>query len=356
VTAIPTIDLDAWRSGGAPALAAEIDSALQRAGFMLVTGHGVDATLRADVRAAARRFFALPEEVKQRYSVRIGGRGWLAPGVEANALVEGTPTPPDLKESFAVGPDTPTGDASIDAVWFPPNVWPSEVPELREVVTRYTAAMRRVADELLELCAGALGLPADTLTTLATNPTWTFNINRYPPLTEIGPPAEGQYRIGPHTDFGTVTVLDREPGAGGLQVFVTEAKDAGASQRAPASEERTASGSRPSGSRPSGTAADDPDGPGRWHDAPYDPEALTVNIGDLLAHWTGLRWSSGRHRVLPPQAAHPNEELMSLVFFYELDHDAVVAPLAPPVGRRGGLSPVVCAPFIRERLDAISVG
>ena len=27
---------------------------------------------------------------------------------------------------------------------------------------------------------------------------------------------------------------------------------------------------------------------------------------------------------------------MSLVFFYELDHDAVVTPLAPPVGRRGG--------------------
>jgi len=47
---------------------------------------------------------------------------------------------------------------------------------------------------------------------------------------------------------------------------------------------------------------------------------------------------------------------MSLVFFYELDHDAVVTPLAPPVGRRAGLDAVVSAPFIRERLDAISVG
>ena len=75
-----------------------------------------------------------------------------------------------------------------------------------------------------------------------------------------------------------------------------------------------------------------------------------------MSHWTGLRWSSGRHRVLPPQAAHPDEELMSLVFFYELDHDAVVTPLAPPLGRRAGLNAVVCAPFIRERLDAISVG
>jgi len=320
--AIPTVDLDVWRADP-KAVAAQVDTALQRAGFLLVTGHGVDAALRAGVRAAARRFFALPDEAKQRYAVRI------APGVEANGLVEGTETPPDLKESFAVGPDTPTGDAAVDAAWFPPNVWPAEVPELRTVATRYTSAMRSVADDLLELCATALGLPVATLTSLATNPTWTFNINRYPPLTEVGQPADGQYRIGPHTDFGTVTVLDREPGAGGLQVFVTALQDSG---------------------------QDHPDGPGVWQDAPYDPDALTVNIGDLLAHWTGLRWSSGRHRVLPPQAAHPDEELMSLVFFYELDHDAVVTPLAPPVGRRSGLDPVVTAPFIRERLDAISVG
>jgi hypothetical protein len=30
--------------------------------------------------------------------------------------------------------------------------------------------------------------------------------------------------------------------------------------------------------------------------------------------------------------------------------------MAPPVGRRGDLEPVLTAPCIRERLDAISVG
>jgi hypothetical protein len=39
----------------------------------------------------ARRFFALPAEVKTRYAVRIGGRGRLA-GVEANGDVEGVGT------------------------------------------------------------------------------------------------------------------------------------------------------------------------------------------------------------------------------------------------------------------------
>jgi isopenicillin N synthase-like dioxygenase len=297
-----------------------VDAALREVGFLQVGGHGVDPGLAAGVRAAARAFFALPAEVKARYAARIGGRGWLPPGVEANGYAEGTETPPDLKESFAVGADTPVGDSRVDPVWFPPNVWPAEVPELRPAVTRYLSQVRALADELLRLCAGTLGLAPDTLTVLATNPTWTFNINRYPPLTEVGEPEPGQYRIGPHTDFGTVTVLDREPGAGGLQVH-TDA-DGGA------------------------------DG---WADAPYDPAALTVNAGDLLAHWSGLRWRSGRHRVLPPQPGHPHEELISLVFFYELDHDALVTPLAPPLGRRAELPPVVSAPFIQQRLDAISV-
>ncbi|MDW4761787.1 hypothetical protein NQ353_28120, partial [Escherichia coli] len=83
----------------------------------------------------------------------------------------------------------------------------------------------------------------------------------------------------------TVTVLDREPGAGGLQVF-----------------------------------SDD----GGWADAPYDPAALTVNIGDLLEYWSGRRWPSGRHRVLPPQPEAPEEDLVSLIYFYEANHDALV--------------------------------
>jgi isopenicillin N synthase-like dioxygenase len=292
---------------------AAVDAGLQEAGFLLVTGHGVDPGLRADLRAAARRFFALPGTTKQAYAVRVGGRGWLPPGVEANAGVEGGEHPPDLKESFAIGPETPTGDASVDDVWFPPNVWPAEVPALEAAAARYLAEMTRVSGELLDLCGAALGV--DPLTTSI--PTWTFNINRYPPLTEVGEPAPGQFRIGPHTDFGTVTVLDREPGAGGLQVH-TDARG--------------------------------------WEDAPYDPDAFTVNVGDLLAHWTGMRWRSGRHRVLPPQAGTPHEELISLVFFFELDHDALVTPLAPPIGRRTDLEPVVSAPFLQERLDAISVG
>jgi isopenicillin N synthase-like dioxygenase len=316
---IVTVDLSRWRSGGteADAVAAEVDEGLQRAGFILVIGHGVDPQLAASVRAASREFFAQPEGVKHRYSVSVGGHGWIAPGAEANAYAEGTETPPDLKESYSLGAETASGDPEVDRIWFAPNVWPDEVPSLQRLVAEYTAEMRRVSDELLALFSYALRLPVNPWAMLADMPTWTMNINHYPPVSVVGEPEPGQFRIGPHTDFGTVTVLDREPGAGGLHVY-SEA--------------------------------------GGWADAPYDPAALTVNIGDLLEYWSGRRWPSGRHRVLPPQPHAPEEDLVSLIYFYEANHDAVVTPLEPPIGTVSGLGSVTSSAFIKERLDAITVG
>jgi len=319
VSVVATVDISRWRAGGAEAdaVAAEVDASLQQAGFILVTGHGVDPALAAAVRTASRDFFAQPLEVKQRYSVPVGGHGWIGPGAEANGYAEGTETPPDLKESFSLGAETATGDADVDRIWFAPNVWPAEAPGWQALVTEYTNAVRRLADDLLALFAHALGLPANPWAQLSDRPTWTMNINHYPPVSVVGEPEPGQFRIGPHTDFGTVTVLDREPGAGGLQVYSEAAG---------------------------------------WEDAPYDPDALTVNIGDLLEYWSGRRWPSGRHRVLPPQPEAPEEDLVSLIYFYEANHDALVTPLAPPIGQVSGLAPVTSADFIKERLDAITVG
>lgn len=315
---VPVIDLGPWRSGGPAArqrIAATVDEALQAAGFLLVTGHGVDPRLAARIRAAARAFFRLPAKVKEPYAVAVGGRGWLGPGAEANSYAEGTASPPDLKESWSCAAERPTGDPAVDAEWFRPNAWPAEVPELRPLAEDYLARMQALSDELLELLAAALGLAPDHFTRHTGHPTWGFNLNWYPGTEVVGPPLPGQFRIGPHTDFGTVTVLDREPGAGGLQIHT----DAGG-----------------------------------WQDAPYDPAALTVNIGDLLARWTGDRWRAGRHRVLPPPADTPTEELVSLVYFYECDPHTRVESLPAPIGRVAH-APVDSHTYLRAKLDAISV-
>jgi isopenicillin N synthase-like dioxygenase len=320
MSSVPTIDLSPWFAGtpeGRAAVAAEVDSALQSVGFFLVTGHGVSKDERAAVRTAAREFFALPPEVKRAYAVTVGGRGWLPPGVEANAYSEGTETPPDLKESFAVGADTKTGNAEVDDFWFPENVWPAQVPELEKAVTAYLAQMRELAETLLAIGEVALQQAPGFFTDKTEHSTHTMNINWYPPTSVVGEPQPGQFRIGPHTDFGTFTILDREPGKGGLQVWSPE---------------------------------DD------WEDAPYDPDAFTINTGDLLARWTGDRWKSNRHRVLPAQAEAPDEDLVSLVYFYEADWDALVESLQPPIGKANDYPPVRASDFIKRLLDAITIG
>ena len=315
---VPIIDLAPWFGGDErdrAAVAGQVDEALRTSGFLLITGHGMPDEVRTRTRATAREFFALPAAVKARYATRVGGRGWLPPGAEANGYAEGTATPPDLKESFSLAADQPTGDATIDARWFRPNVWPAEVPDLQPVVSDYIDRMHRLSDELMALCAVALGLPADHFRPFLSHPTYGVNLNWYPPMDPARAPEPGQYRIGPHTDFGTVTVLDREPGRGGLQVCSAD---------------------------------------GTWSDAPYDPAALTVNIGDLLARWTGDRWRSTRHRVLPPQPEAPGEDLLSLIFFYETNHDAVIESLPAPIGHTQ-FPPVVAHEYLKDKLDAITV-
>ncbi|GAA2641116.1 isopenicillin N synthase family dioxygenase [Streptomyces vastus] len=316
---IPTIDLKPWTDGDPAArkeIARTVDEALQTAGFLLVTGHGVAPELRSAIRDSARAFFRLPVEVKQPYAARVGGRGWLGPGAEANGYAEGTETPPDLKESLTFATHEPFEDPVVNAEWYAPNVWPEEAPGLRSLCEEYLARMAELENHLLALLAEALGLEPDFFTKHMDHPTYGFNINWYPGRDVMGEPEPDQFRIGPHTDFGTVTILDRQAGKGGLQVYTDD---------------------------------------GGWEDAPYDPEAFTINVGDLMARWAGDRWRSGRHRVLPPPADAPAEELLSLVYFGECTPGTLVESVPAPVGRVA-YEPVDSHVYLREKLDSITVG
>lgn len=153
---IPTIDLRPWLSGDPEARAAiarTLDDALQSAGFFLVTGHGVDPALRSRIREAARTFFRMPADVKQPYTAKVGGRGWLGPGAEANGYSEGTQTPPDLKESLTFATHEPFEDPAVNAEWYAPNVWPAEVPELRSLCEEYLERMGELEKGLLSSSA-----------------------------------------------------------------------------------------------------------------------------------------------------------------------------------------------------------
>lgn len=314
---VPLLDITLWRDGPAErraALAATMDEALRRSGFLMIENHGISASLRESIRERARAFFALPHERKARYATPVGGRGWIPPGGEANAFYGEVADPgrADLKESLTIGRDFATGDPETDRLWFLPNVWPEECPGLREKCEEFTGQVRELYYDLLRMCAAALDLDEDFFAGHVLDGPQTFNINRYPPRTVTGAPRDGQFRVAPHTDWGILTILDRQPGYGGLQIQGLD---------------------------------------GTWADAPYVPDALTVNVADLLSRWSGGRWRSTRHRVLPPPPQAPDEELISLIVFLEAEADTVIRPVAGDLS----LAPVVAGEWLAERAAAATV-
>jgi isopenicillin N synthase-like dioxygenase len=293
-------------------MAAAIDECLRTTGMFLLRNHGVPADLAGALRSRGREFFMLLPEQKARYAVRRPyDNGWRGLGRHQVESVEGVEGAPDLHEALHMGPTHRSGDANFDALYYPTNQWPSEVPELKAIATSYTDHMSRLALEILITLATILEIPDDFFTSRCGRATWTQNINWYPSLNTVGAIQEGQMRVGPHSDFGTLSLLDRQPGVGGLEVW----------------SERTG-----------------------WAAAPYDPDSLTVVLGDLMNLWTDGRWRALRHRVLAPSAQAPDEELVSLVFFFEADPDAVVAPLQPPAGGGGRMQPIVAGKSILEKV------
>jgi len=314
---IPLLDISAWRDGSADQrerLATRMDEALKESGFLMIENHGVAVSLRERIREEAKKFFVLPYERKARYATPVGGRGWIPQGGEANAYYGkvADPSLADMKESLTIGRDIRTGDEEIDKAWFAPNVWPQECPALEALCEEFTGQVRDLYYDLLRMCAAALAMPQDWFVSKALRAPHTFNINRYPPLTVTGAPKAGQFRVAPHTDWGILTILDRQPGYGGLQIKTVD---------------------------------------GSWADAPYVPDAFTVNVADLLSRWTGERWRSTRHRVLPPPHQAPDEELISLIVFLEAEVDTVIRPVA---GDRE-FEPVVAGEWLRAREAAATV-
>ena len=220
---VPVLDLTEWRRSDATSRAeigAALDAALRETGLFLLRGHGVPPELTARMRTEGRAFFALPTETKRRYAVsRPYDNGWRGLGALDVGAVDGMAGTHDLHEAYHVGPDHRTGDAAFDDAYYPANKWPEEQPALRATALEYTGHMARVALEVLEVLAQLLELPEDFFTAKSRRATWTQNVNWYPSLRTVGGVQEGQMRVGPHTDFGTLSLLDRQQGVGGLEVW-----------------------------------------------------------------------------------------------------------------------------------------
>ncbi|GIF99303.1 isopenicillin N synthase family dioxygenase [Catellatospora citrea] len=278
---LPIIDLSADRA----VVAAGIRAACRDSGFFYLTGHGVPDDLLARLDAAAREFFALPEDEKLEIAMVRGGRAWRGFFPVGGELTSGRP---DLKEGLYFGAELPADDPRVLAglPLHGSNLYPRRVPELAALVPAYLAALTGVAQEVMRGVAVSLDLPEDYFADGYTaDPTVLFRIFHYPP----SPAGDDGWGVGEHTDYGLLTLLAQD-GNGGLQV-------------------RTPAG---------------------WIDAPPVPGTFVCNIGDMLDRLTGGYYRSTPHRV---RNVSGNERL-SFPFFFDPDFSAEVPPL-PGRAREG---------------------
>ncbi|MEW2353735.1 2OG-Fe(II) oxygenase family protein [Spirillospora sp. NPDC029432] len=266
-------------------LAAE---ACRTTGLFLLTGHGVRPGLVRDAQRAAEEFFAAGEDYKARFRVPGSSRGYAPMSTESLAATAGAETPPDVKEAFAFGAvDVPENRAAWAGAGLTAVVWPRRPPEFRDALLAYYRAAHLLAGRLMALLADALDAPAGFFADKLDRSADFLRVINYPRQAVEPPP--GALRAGAHTDFGALTVIAADDAPGGLQVR-------------------------------------DPDG--RWIDVPAPAGTFVVNIGDLMAYWTGNRWASAVHRVVnPPPGSGPETRRQSLVFFHNPNLDAVIEPL-----------------------------
>jgi isopenicillin N synthase-like dioxygenase len=291
----------------------EVDRICRASGFVAVTNHGIADETIMNVWAAARAFFDLPPEAKERVRAPYPGYpyGYLGPGAEALAKSKGVQSPPDLKESFNGGPLTvPAGLTDPEALSFcyAATLWPDAPAGFRPAWEAYYRAVTDLAARIMGVFAVALDLPQDYFQSFIGQPISALRALNYPEL--AAPPPEGQLRAGAHTDYGSLTILLPQPGSKGLEILTPE---------------------------------------GDWREVPPVDGAFVINIGDLMARWTNDRWVSTLHRVVNVAPEHGGlERRQSLAFFHQPDWFAEIATLpsclAP--GETPTYDPVLSGPYL----------
>jgi hypothetical protein len=305
--AFPVIDL----RDPPDAVATHVRAACEDIGFFGVRGHGVDPASIAALYKAAYEFFDLPLDEKRRVARPRPeqNRGYIGYGDETLARLAGNDSPPDRKETFAIGPfdlpDEPyfTGPAAYPS--FAPNLWPERPASLAPALKAYWRYMERLAGALCDAYARALNLPPGFFAAKTDRHISQLRVMHYPAT--YTPPLPGQLRAGEHTDLGLMTILYSDNAVGGLQV-------------------RTRAG--------------------EWVEAPVLADTFVVNLGDLMMRWTNDRWVSTPHRVVNPPGASGSRRL-SVGMFVIPNYDAEVACLVP--GEVARYAPTTVAGYRTER-------
>lgn len=246
-------------------------------GFFRICDHGIDLELIEATYHAARQFFTLPDEMKQRYYIGHSSnhRGYVP-------FNEKGDYPDEVNrnyEAFDLGLDLPDDDPdylSGNRV-LGPNVWP-ELTGFKETVSEYYSKISALGHLVCSSLEVHLGLPNGAMTCQMTKPISQLRLLHYVRQSNII--NHQSVNMGAHTDYECLTLLHTRNE--GLQVMTQD---------------------------------------DRWIDVPVDPQVFVVNVGDMLEAWSNGLLRSTPHRVL-----NLSPERFSLPYFVAANYDTVIQP------------------------------
>lgn len=293
-SSIPVIDMGPFvgYSGGLlneaqEQVATAIGVACRQVGFFYIKNHGISEEVTARLERLAREFYALPLEEKNKSDMKQSGkavRGYFNVGFEQTGGL------PDQKEGFYFSRHiTDSNHPLFNEEAHGPNIYPANPPELKEAVDSYMANVQRVAESLLAAVCVSLRLPPNYFHEKYTNDPFVFFALLFYPNQDAlrGEAQRGKWGVGPHTDYGVLTILKQDM-SGGLEVR---------------------------------------NGNNEWVKAPPVEGTFVVNIGDMLEKMTGGLYRSTLHRVVsPPSEKAPNGRI-SFPFFFDPNFTAKINPI-----------------------------
>ena len=308
---VPELSLNSYLQGSAGDRArfvGEFYAGLLDYGFIVLRDHPIDEALLNRAYALAEEFFALPEQTKLSYANLEGGgqRGYTPFGREH---AKGR-TIADLKEFWHVGRDLEPGDRYHGA--YPPNAWPSEIPEFRSVFQRVYRELDRVGHAMLQALTGPLDVPSDFFYEMTKDGDSILRLLHYPPV-PADLASQGAIRAAPHEDINFITILAAATASG------LELKDRD----------------------------------GRWLPIESDHNSLIVDAGDMLSRLTNDRIPSTTHQVVNPTGDHGHR--YSMPFFIHPHSKASLKCLPSCVGAGAKHPDVLAGDFLKERLREIGL-
>ena len=271
MSAIPSVDLSDFVSGDdqrKQKFIKEIGAAFEEIGFVALRGHFLSDKLVEELYAEIKKFFALPQQIKDKYEIEgIGGqRGYTSFGKEhAKGRKEG-----DLKEFWHFGQYV-ENDAKL-AAEYPDNVDVAELEHFNATGKETYKMLEKTAKYVLRALALHLGLDEFYFDDYIKNGNSILRPIHYPPITSE---PENAVRAAAHGDINLITLLMGAHGKG-LQVK---------------------------------NHADE------WVDAIAQPDQLMINVGDMLSRLSNNKLKSTIHQVVNPPKELWGTSRYSIPFF-----------------------------------------